>query len=347
MATYERNGQIYVDNPGVFWRGADGNVWVKGHQGTNAAGGWNGSTSNYWRARGFVEIPNPSGGGRTAGASTSAPSYGGGGGGGGGGAPAPVLNEGAIRNTQRTIDEIPGLLAAALASEARKYQNAIADFKAQEKTQRGTYDKSTTTNQLNYDANFMDSIRAGIKGLGGLMNILRGTGAAGGTVEDEVQDVVGRITSQDIRAGADTQKENQGELDSTLSTFLTELARKREVNEDAYENNQRAIRRDSNTQLQDLYGKMAGYYGAADRNAEANTWLDRAGSLTPSIARNSRTQVSRYDTSPVKVKAPELTAFAEPSQPDAVSVPSDGQVGSGIFTMTDRKRSREPELAGV
>ena len=46
-------------NSGVFWRGADGQVWVKGHQGTNAAGAWDNNTTNYWSSRGFREIADP------------------------------------------------------------------------------------------------------------------------------------------------------------------------------------------------------------------------------------------------------------------------------------------------
>jgi len=187
----------------------------------------------------------------------------------------------------------------------------------------------------------MDSIRAGIKGLGGLMSILRGTGAGGGTAEDIARDTVGGVTADDIRTGADTREENQGALDTSFSTFLTELGRKRNLNEDAFENNQRAIRRDTDTQLQDLYGKMAGFYGSAEDEANANKWMNMAGDLTPRIARNSRTQVSTYDTAPVTVKAPELSAFAAPTQPSVVTAPG-GEIGSGIFTMTDPRRRKEP-----
>jgi len=118
-----------------------------------------------------------------------------------------------------------------------------------------------------------------------------------------------------------------------LSTFLTDLGIKRKQNEDTRINNERAIRRDSNTQLQDLYGKMAGYYGDAGRTTDANWWMGKAGELTPSIANDTRTQVSTYDTTPVAVQAPKLTAFADPSQPNAISAPNNGQVGSGIFTI--------------
>jgi len=291
----------------------------------------------------------------------STPSGGGTGDGGGGsqvlgsgtGAPGvaapvlPELNMAAIRNTQRAIDEIPGLLEAALAAEATRRGNVLRGFNDQEQGQRKTYDTSTTTNQLNYDSNYMDSIRAGVGGLGGLMNILRGTGASGGTAEDMVRDTVGGVTSNDIRMGADTRNANQTELDTVLSNFLTELKGKRQAAEDTFENNQRAMRRDSQTQLQDLYGKMAGFYGDAQRTDQATDWMNRAGDLTPKIAANSRTQQSAYDTKPVQVAAPQLTDFAAPSQPDVAVAPQDGQVGSGIFTMgrrtaDDREREQTP-----
>lgn len=320
---------------GVYWQGQDGNIWMKGDA-TGAARIWSAPLQSP-QSLGYSLIDDPVNSTQTG---SSAPS------GGGGGTPAPVFNEAGARNTQLTIDQIPSLLAAALATENQRFGNTVNELGAQETGQRKVYDESTVTNQQNYDSNFMDSIRAGIKGLGGLMNILRGTGAAGGSVEGDVQDVVGGITSTDIRTGADTQKENQTALDNSLSTFLGELGRKRQLNEDTRVNNERAYRRDSNTQLQDLYGKMAGFYGDAGRTADANNWMARAGSLTPEIAANSRTHLSAYDTSPVAVQAPQLTAFAEPSQPNMATAPENGQVGTGIFTMSDRRR-RDPALAGA
>jgi hypothetical protein len=325
---------------GVYWIGQDGNYYVKNSSGVQNMGSTLAPLSPQYIA-GLQQIDDPVNPTGTSSIATTAPS-------GSASAPAPkVLNQGAVSNTQATIDQIPGLLEAALAAEAQRYQNSISGFGAQEQAQRGTYDQSTTTNQLNYDSNFMDSIRAGVKGLGGLFNVLRGTGAAGGSVEGDVRDVVGEVTSKDIRGGADTRNENQQALDASLSTFLTDLGLKRRQNEDVRVNNERAIRRDSATQLQDLYGKMAGFYGDADRTGEANEWLARAGGLTPEIATNSRTQVSNYDSTPVAVKAPELSAFAAPSQPNAIAAPSNGQVGSGIFSISDRRRERTPAVAGV
>lgn len=335
----------------VAWVGADGNLWWRqGDQVINA-----GSANQYeftngglraldfntplGQASGFApgvdQIADPN-------APQQAPT------GGGSGTARPVLDQAAVNNTQATINQIPGLLQAALEAEGTRYNNTVNSLNAQETAQRGTYDTSTVTNQQNYDSNFMDSIRAGIKGLGGLFTLLRGTGASGGTAEDMARDTVGGVTAQDIRTGADTQKENQTALDSALSTFLTNLKEKRTTNEDTKTNNERAIRRDSNTQLQDLFGKMAGYYGAAEQTGNRDWWMNKAGELTPSIAADSKTQVSAYDTTPVAVQAPQLTAFAGPTQPNVLAGESNGRVGSGIFTISDQsRRRREQAPVGV
>ena len=44
---------------GAYWIGADGNVYVKGHLGTNSAGRADANTANYWGSRGFNQIADP------------------------------------------------------------------------------------------------------------------------------------------------------------------------------------------------------------------------------------------------------------------------------------------------
>lgn len=288
---------------------------------------------------------------------------GGGGGGGGGGnqqvlsaatsapvakAPAlPPLNMAAINNTQMTLDQLPALLQAALEAENTRYGNTTRGFNDQEAGQRKTYDESTVTNQQNYDGNYMESIRAGIKGIGGLMQVLRGTGAGGGTAEELARDAVGGVTANDIRTGSDTLKTNQTSLDGVLSNFLTELKGKRQAADDTFENNKRAVTRDNVSQTQDLLTKMSGYYADGGRTAEATGFLNRAGSLTPQIAQNSAAKQSAYDTTPVAVQAPQLSAFSAPSQPDVSAVNDSGQVGSGIFTLNRKKTEQVPTALPV
>lgn len=288
---------------------------------------------------------NPSGGGtgsNALGSSTNAPT-----GGGGAALPAlPALNQAAINNTQLALDQLPALLDAALRAEATRRDNTLRGFNDQEAGQRKQYDESTTTNQQNYDANYMAAIRSGIQGLGSLFNALRGSGAAGGTAQDIARDTVGGVTANDIRMGADTQQGNQRALDTSLSTFLTDLKGKRQAAEDTFRNNENAYRRDNLSQQQDLMSKMASYYSDGGRVGEATSWMNRAGSLTPAIAQNSMAKQSAYDTTPVAVKAPELSAFSAPSQPD-VTMATPDQVGTGIFTMNKKKEQQDLVPVGV
>ena len=248
----------------------------------------------------------------------------------------PVLDQAAVSGTQASIDQIPAILLATLAAENQTYNNTVGAFNAQEQEQRGQYNQSTDTNTRNYDSNMMDSVRAGGKGLAGLMQILRGTG-----MEGWAQDTVGTQTSKDIRTGLDTREQNQTSVDAALNSFLSELKGKKDRNDDSFENNKRAIQRESDTELQNLFGKMAGYYGEAEMTPQREEWMGKATALTPSIAQNSMSKVSAYDNTPVSVKAPEITAFANPTNPNIGYNSSGGQVGSGIFTMAkpdDRRR---------
>lgn len=303
----------------------------------------NGRLVGVTRGGDFVDLgPANGGGGSTATAPT-------------GGTAAPALNQAAIDNTQKSIDALPGLLKAALAAEDQTYGNTNSAFDAQQAEQQKQYDTSSTTNQQNYDSNYMDAIRAGIHGLSGLFALLRGTGAGGGTADQNVRDIVGSTTANDIRTGADTRDQNQTGLDASLSSFLTDLKQKRQANADTHANNEASIRSKSNSNLQDLYSKMAGFYSDAGDTSAATDWMNRAGNLTPQIAADSRSQVSKYDTTPVIVHAPNLTAFAAPTQPSVTTTPSDGQVGSGIFAISPNTRkdkqqtpaTQTPVLAGA
>lgn len=63
----QNNVQDFSQNPlvkvpgasGAFWKGQDGNVYVKGAQGTNSAGKYDPNTSNYWTGQGYKQITDP------------------------------------------------------------------------------------------------------------------------------------------------------------------------------------------------------------------------------------------------------------------------------------------------
>lgn len=326
---------------GAFWRGADGNVWVAGNRGTNSAGKWDANTYKYWSDRGYrlivdpVNPPAPPSSGRSG---SSAP------------APAPQLNQAAVDATRQSLDSLGTILAQALASAQTGYDNANRQLDLQEQQQRAQYDESTLNNMKNYDSNLAASLRAGRSGLSGLMAALRGGGGSGNQfAKDWVQNTVADTTSNDIREGYTTYDENRGELDKSLSTFLTDLRGKRQQNEDTFINNQRAARLYDAEQRQNLFQKLASLYSEAGRNNDAASYLSQAGAQAPIIAENMGSRVSSYDTSPINVKSADITAFSAPQEQSITATDErrDGG-GSGIFSLTDpRRRERRAELAGV
>jgi len=252
-------------------------------------------------------------------------------------APKPVLNKAAVDATQMSLDQLGGILERALAGNEQEYTNAENLFKTQETTEQGNYNKNTDTNTMNYDSNMMESLRAGVKSISGLLSILRGTGAEG-WANNAVRDTV----SSDIRTGLDTRNENQGKLDTTISSFLSELAGKRRANEGVRLNNEFAARRENATQKQTLNQDMAKLYSDAEDNATASNYLTQAGSLAPEIAKYSVAPVSAYDAAPVKVQAPEISAFGAPT--DQSSTVSKGNNDTaGIFTIGESRK----KLAGM
>jgi len=252
-------------------------------------------------------------------------------------APKPVLNQAAVNNTQGSIDALAGILQRALDAENQKYTNAETLFNEQQAGEQGRYDKGTETNQLNYDSNLMASLRAGAKGLGGLLSILRGTGAEG-WANDAVRDT----TSSDIRTGLDTRNENQTSLDNGISSFLGELAGKRRDNEATRQNNEFAHRGNNASEAQRLYKEMAGFYSDAEDTGNATRLMNKAGEYTPEIAKYSVAPVRGYDASPVKVQAAPVTAFSGAAEQN-VNYDGGSNPNNGIFTINNTRK----KLAGV
>lgn len=252
-------------------------------------------------------------------------------------APKPVLNQAAVDNTQGSIDALAGILQRALDAENQKYTNAETLFNEQQAGEQGRYDKGTETNQLNYDSNLMASLRAGAKGLGGLLSILRGTGAEG-WANDAVRDT----TSSDIRTGLDNRNENQTSLDNGIGSFLGELAGKRRDNEATRQNNEFAHRGNNASEAQRLYKEMAGFYSDAEDTGNATRLMNKAGEYTPEIAKYSVAPVRGYDASPVKVQAAPVTAFSGATEKN-VNYDGGNNSNNGIFTINNTRK----KLAGV
>lgn len=341
----------------VAWIGQDGNLYYgSGVEGTGVQnmGKWAGNyeqssggirSTNFdtplGQGAGFMpnvkmmDDPNPSG---NVPSSSTAPS-------GGSGRVYDPLNQGAVDATNASLASLDTILANALANAQRGYKNAVGTMNQQEQSQRKSYDEGTLSNMQNYDANLGASLRAGRSGLSGLMAALRGGGGAGNDfARDWVQNTVADTAANDIREGYNTFDENKRGLDTTLSTFLTELGRKRQENEDTLVNNRRAANLYDAQQKQSLNQTLSELYGKAGMFDQASDFMGRAGSQAGRIAENSGARVSAYNTKPVEVESPDITAFAAPEERSMTASPD--RTSSGIFSILDPRR-REREAVGA
>lgn len=330
---------------GAYWIGQDGNVWLKSAAGVknggpaslyDSMGKWDQVNMNYDR----IADPNPPQQSQPQQTSISAPV-----GGGSGASSSKPLNQGAIDATLASLRGLDTVRQNALSSADTGYSNAIDALNQQESGQRKSYDENTVSNMGNYDSNLAASLRAGRSGLSGLMAALRGGGGGGNQfARDWVQNTVADTASNDIRQGYETFDDNRRGLDSTLSTFLTDLQGKRRQNEDALVNNKRAADLYDAQQRQGLFQTLAGLYGDAGQTGQADTYMSQAGAQAPRVASNMGAQVSRYDSAPVDVKSPDITAFSAPEQQSMGASPDKS---SGIFSMLDPRRRKEETPAGV
>jgi len=331
---------------GVYWYGQDGNIWLKGNDGVKNVGALDDIRGTDFATAIFannqrIDDPNPGNPGANSSQNTApTPRQT------GNSAPAnKPLNQAQVDATNQSLGSLGQILANAYASAQTGYDNARDQLNSQETTQRARYDQESLKNQQNYDANLGASLRAGRSGLSGLMAALRGGGGGGNDyARNWIQNTVADTTANDIREGYNTFDENRTAQDNNLSTFLTDLEGKRRENEDALVNNRRAADLYDAQQKQGLYQKLADLYGESGNAGENARYLGLAGGQAGNIAQNMGAQVSRYNSSPIEVKSPDMTAFASPEQQSMGA--SENARGTGIFSMLDPRR-REKELAGA
>lgn len=279
--------------------------------------------------RGYADSTRPGYGVPSSGVTTSqAP----------GGSSAPRLNQVGINAANAQLGTLDAELARALAAEERDYQNTLGGYDAEAAERLRQRDEGVTRNTQNYDSNLMASLRAGSRGIGGLMQILRGSA---GTAVERAQDAVADTTADDIRAGYDTNRENTEAITSAYNTFATSDELRRKQLEDQYANNRMAAEADKFSRQQQLLNDLAGYYSQAGMNAQANDFSSRAVALQPELSARSVRQVSKITPQQASWQAPEITAFSGASAPEVITPTEQGRIGAGVFTLGDERRRRE------
>lgn len=266
------------NQPGYFWRGADGKVYVQGANGINSAGNWDANTANYWKSRGFTQTADSK-----ANAPTDQNGGGGGGsyGGGGGGAAAKVLDTAQLSSLDSLIASLGTIKDQAKQKAAIKRDTAIRE-KAEEKArEEGKYKgkklgvlqefagakTDTDLNTRNTLENLVSSLST--LGLGGSRALSR--------------QILDAANMSNRKANA-TQSTNNRDLDGAWNEYTVGNQNDVKKIQDQYGYDAGEAERAYLQQKQNALYKKADIYNAADHANERQALMNEGNSLNGAIS---------------------------------------------------------------
>lgn len=307
---------------GVFWLGEDGNVWVKGGQGTHSAGRWDGNTADYWMSRGFSHIANPN---RSAGVATAGGERGGygyfGGGGGGYSAPAKKLD-------QDQINSLNGLLGVYDAKrntqreKARLTHDAHVNEKQEERTkEKKKYDGKKLSTMQDFGMAKNDTDINTRNTLEGLISSLSTMGVGGSRA------LARRILSSANRSNRQanaTYAKNSQALDTAWNEFDAANRNDLAKIEDQYKYDLAEADKEWGQNRQNTLYKMADVYNAADNHGERTRLMNEGNGLNGYIS-NARFVNPQYTGKLNVMAAPELSSYSQDiAKYDTSAIGNDG-----------------------
>jgi len=238
-------------NNGVFWIGADGKVYVKGSQGTNAAGTADKNTATYWGNKGFSQIADPN----TGASITPAPV----GDGSGGGVVYPDM-QGAIDILRQNISSLDPLYQTEVAKAIQAYDTSNNERLSAFNTNKATSDSKGIAN----DSTVLNSRNAINKNArmssADIMSILGAMGVNGTGVGDALS-VIANKSNTDTNAANLVYGQNKQNLLQSWNDYVNQDANQQRQLTDVKSNSiaQAGMNRATakKTNLQDIAANMS------------------------------------------------------------------------------------------
>lgn len=207
------SGTPQVQKPvGYFWRGADGNVYVQGDKGINAAGPWDDNSVSYWGSRGFVRTADsPNSQGTTLNNSTTIPNNIG-----GGSQKFQPLDQAQISSLQAILGNLDTnranaktLASLARDSQRKEKEEELAREQAKYDAKRQTIAQDYGDARTSTDINARDTLAS-------LLSSLSTLGMGGGS--ELTRQIIAAANQANSRANT-TQSQNNQSLDQAFNTY--------------------------------------------------------------------------------------------------------------------------------
>ena len=339
---------------GVFWRGADGKVYVKGHQGVNSAGNWDANTASYWASQGFSQIADPNAPAKKTTTNPTNPTdpynpyntYGTGGG------SAPVLDQAAIdsllaelgifdkerEDAKRRAKLDRDRLKREKAAERKKEEGKYKGEKLSTLQEFGSARNETDLNTRDTLTNLLSSLST--MGLGGQNELTRQILAAA------------NISNRQANA---TQAQNNQKLDTAWNEYTTGYDNDLTKIDDQY--NYAVGEADKNWAkgVKDINYKVAGQYKAADDMAGYEKYMNKGKGMNDIIS-NSSFLNPKYTGEVKQMATPELSDYTQDiaqyttqiGAPGADGTPTPGNLAVRAIAVNDQdlgvKKKTEGDL---
>lgn len=276
---------------GVFWRGANGETYMKG-DGIDGVKEWFAPLKSP-EQMGFTEINDPVNPRADFGQTTEAAPT--------GGAAGPVLNQAAVDATFKAVDSLGTEQDTAYRNIDDSFNSLLSRYNKESAQNETDYTEGTETNTNNLQKNKQNALVAAAQGRRGLRGTLSALGALSGDGGVLADRAVTTAANQDIGEAADTFAGNAQTLDKSIKKARDEDADRRAEAETTRTNQRTAAEGQIAAKRQNYFQKLAEIYAQGGKTGDANTWLGRAGDLNNEIASKTRVASTAF--------APRAAAF--------------------------------------
>ena len=295
---------------GVFWTGADGNVYGKGSDfsGVKNFGGGREFLAGIGQYGHYKQISDPNR--KMAGDATNNDPSGLYGqidgpigvtpvpGDGSGGAGSQFVDTSAARNvTQGQLNSLDKQLANMNATAQAQFDQLMAQYNEENAENLENYNNQTANNENVRSGGISQSLAAAAQGGRGLRATLASMGALGGTGQILANRAVASSANKDIGGVNETFDTNATNLNSAWKKTEREQRQRNEEASTGLENARLKNAGSIASQRQALMRDMAGFWEKAGNSAEANNWLAKVGTQNGAIERASLAATPNFQRS--------------------------------------------------
>lgn len=332
----------------VAWIGQDGNLWVKGTEGTQNWGSAGGYEFTSGGVRSLGGNPLAEGAGFAPGvdqiADPLAPKPVATGT--GGGTKPKVLNQAAVDATQQAINSLDTELSVGNKNIDDSLNSVTSRYDQEAGKAQADFDENTVTNNTNLQKNKQNALISAAQGRRGLRGTLASIGALSGDGGKMADRVVTQGANEDIGEATDTAASNATTLTKAKTNFDDEDKQRRAEAQTSATNSRTALEGQVLSKRQQFFQKMAELFGEADNTAAAGNWLNQAGALNTPIAEKSAVQASPITARSAAFTPGELESYLAGAGDMTVEVaPGDGTGEGKTSILAARKKKEERELA--